>query len=80
MSWLPWFAVIATIGAVIVHEVCYRLKGVRFPPGPKPLPFIGNVLDMPRKHLGRDFTNLVKRYGALSSPAIPHCRANNHNR
>ncbi|TFK92459.1 cytochrome P450 [Polyporus arcularius HHB13444] len=33
------------------------------PPGPPPLPIIGNVLDFPRKHLGREFRELSRQYG-----------------
>ncbi|TFK92449.1 cytochrome P450 [Polyporus arcularius HHB13444] len=38
-------------------------RKARLPPGPKPIPIIGNVLDMPRKHFGREFAELSKKHG-----------------
>ncbi|PIL24825.1 cytochrome P450 [Ganoderma sinense ZZ0214-1] len=35
------------------------------PPGPKGLPLIGNVLAMPRTHLGRHFARMGDRYGDI---------------
>ncbi|KAL7282714.1 hypothetical protein ACG7TL_004188 [Trametes sanguinea] len=37
----------------------------RLPPGPKPLPLIGNVLDMPTKNLGPSFRDLNAKYGEI---------------
>ncbi|KAI0724641.1 cytochrome P450 [Fomitopsis betulina] len=41
------------------------LKRGALPPGPKGLPFIGNVFQMPRAHAGRGFAELSKKYGDL---------------
>ncbi|KAH9899431.1 CyP450 monooxygenase [Cubamyces lactineus] len=35
------------------------------PPGPRPLPLIGNVLDMPTKNLGPSFRELTAKYGDI---------------
>ena len=35
----------------------------RFPPGPKPLPLIGNALDMPKSHEYLTYTKWGKEYG-----------------
>ncbi|KAL1941769.1 hypothetical protein VTO73DRAFT_6769 [Trametes versicolor] len=37
----------------------------RLPPGPRPLPFIGNVLDMPKRYAGTDFGALTNKYGDM---------------
>nr|VWP00396.1 Uncharacterized protein [Ganoderma boninense] len=39
------------------------IRHSRLPPGPSPLPLLGNILDFPRKHLGREFAALAKTYG-----------------
>ena len=40
-----------------------RRKNARYPPGPHPLPIVGNILDLPRRHLGREFSALSKQFG-----------------
>ena len=48
----------------------YRFRRVfdgntRRPPGPPPLPVIGNLLDMPTTNMGAHYAQLVKKYGML---------------
>ncbi|OSD01451.1 cytochrome P450 [Trametes coccinea BRFM310] len=38
-------------------------RPLELPPGPKPLPIIGNLLDLPTKNLGRSFQALTQKYG-----------------
>ena len=40
------------------------------PPGPRPLPIIGNVLDVPQKEPWVAFTEWGKRYGECTDPYI----------
>ena len=37
-----------------------------YPPGPRPYPFIGNLLDVPILYQERAFANLAKIYGMSS--------------
>lgn len=41
--------------------------GLPFPPGPKPLPLLGNILDLPRKHEWETFTKWGRVYGTCFS-------------
>ena len=50
----------------------FYLSSLPFPPGPKPLPIIGNLLDMPTKNMAPVLHEMAKKYGSLSfhSPRI----------
>lgn len=40
-----------------------KRKGLPYPPGPRPLPIIGNLLDIPRESSWLVYTPLAKKYG-----------------
>src|SRR6266851_10050096 len=41
--------------------------GLPYPPGPRPLPVIGNLLDIPRESSWLAYTQLAKKYGMSST-------------
>ncbi|KAM5544308.1 hypothetical protein V8D89_001968 [Ganoderma adspersum] len=59
-SW-PW--VIFVVLVLLANAVQRRRKHARLPPGPTPLPIVGNILDFPRTHLGREFAAMSRRFG-----------------
>lgn len=53
---------IALLVLFILHNH-YRRKTLQLPPGPKGLPLIGNVLDMPVERAWETFTKWGEKYG-----------------
>jgi|SRR5712671_2919878 len=44
-----------------------RRGGLPYPPGPRPLPIIGNLLDIPPKSSWLTYTRLAKKHGTSST-------------
>ena len=62
-TWIPLSISVAVV--LFVERLLVRRSFSNLPPGPFPLPFIGNILDAPRKDLGRECAALVQKYGEL---------------
>lgn len=64
-------ALIAFLGLLVVRQT-KRKSNYRLPPGPKPLPIVGNVLDLPPKGVP-EFQHWFKHkdtYGSISSITV----------
>ena len=52
--------------SLVVSYLIYRAfnsPNTPYPPGPRPYPFIGNLLDVPTSYQERAFVDLAKIYG-----------------
>jgi hypothetical protein len=47
-----------------------RRRGLPYPPGPRPIPLIGNLFDIPKEFSWLEYTHLSKKYGMDSSPVM----------
>lgn len=63
-STLKAFA-LAAVAVAFVRVVSSKKRGVKYPPGPRPLPLIGNLLDFPdfKKEPWLLYTEWKKTYG-----------------
>ncbi|KAI0638607.1 CyP450 monooxygenase [Trametes polyzona] len=59
-----WVQPLLVFTALLVSGYLYvTRRRYKLPPGPKPLPLLGNALDMPTHNLGASFRDLNAKYG-----------------
>ena len=61
VDFLLFLSLFAAVKAFRDHR---RRGGLPYPPGPRPVPLIGNLLDIPRESSWIAYTELAKKYGA----------------
>ncbi|KAI0800113.1 CyP450 monooxygenase [Fomes fomentarius] len=61
----PFSFVIALLVLTAVIGFISRRNGVRLPPGPTPLPFIGNIFDVPKSMSAKEYDRLCQTYGEI---------------
>ncbi|KAF8532179.1 cytochrome P450 [Gautieria morchelliformis] len=64
---LEQFALTAILILSLAIAAYARSSGRKLPPGPRGLPLLGNVLQVPTEHLATYFRALYKQYGGLIS-------------
>ena len=66
MHLLAYLLVALTTGVVLYYmRPVKRKRGVPLPPGPRALPLIGNLLDMPTTMCATPYSRLSEQYGML---------------
>jgi len=66
-SVLDLFAVLSFLASIQAIRGYQRRRGLPYPPGPQPLPIIGNLLHIPKAHSWLAYTQFSKIYGASIS-------------
>ena len=56
----------AFLGIFILNKLARRTRRGPLPPGPKPLPLIGNLLDMPKEKDWKTYHTWNKQYGDVA--------------
>lgn len=51
------------LGVLLWNHLSHKGKGIPYPPGPKPLPFLGNILDYPIDYSWLTLDRYAKQYG-----------------
>ena len=64
------FAVLLFLATIRAIRDYRRRGGLPHPPGPRPLPIIGNLLDVPKRSSWLTYTKFVKTHGSHSSFAV----------
>ncbi|KAH9970771.1 cytochrome P450 [Russula compacta] len=59
LDFLAFLAFLLALWAIRDHQ---RRRALSYPPGPQPLPVIGNLLHIPKVHSWQAYTELSKRY------------------
>ena len=68
VSTIDVFVLVFSLVAFLVVRGYRRRSGLPYPPGPRPLPFIGNLFDIPKESSWLEYTQMSKKYGMNPSP------------
>ncbi|XP_029014808.1 cytochrome P450 2K1-like [Betta splendens] len=64
----PFYLLGAAVGLLVLHLLYYRFNSTdrrREPPGPRPLPLLGNLLQLDLRRPYRTLTEFSKKYGSV---------------
>lgn len=62
---LDIFVLVSCLAAFLAIRDHQRRRGLPYPPGPRPLPLIGNLLDIPKEFSWLSYTQLSKKHGMI---------------
>jgi len=60
---LDLVVLVAFLSVILAARDHQRRRGCPYPPGPQPLPLIGNLLDIPKEFSWLSYAQLSKKYG-----------------
>ena len=60
---LDILVLVSSLAAFLAIRDYQRRCGLPYPPGPRPLPLVGNLLDIPKEFSWLTYTQLSKKYG-----------------
>lgn len=63
---VTYFALLS-LSIYLVHRVFRTWNRLPLPPGPRPLPLVGNILDMPKFYEWYTYHEWNKKYGELQA-------------
>jgi hypothetical protein len=69
---LEILVLLSSLAAFLAIRDYQRRQGLPYPPGPRPLPLIGNIFDIPREYSWLTYTQLSKKYGMIYFPVTVH--------
>jgi len=59
----PWLTTLLVLALLVI--IYKKTKATLLPPGPRPLPFLGNLLSLPTKNLHQHLSTLSDTYGPV---------------
>ena len=65
MSTVDILVLVTSLAAFLAIRDYHRRRGLPYPPGPRPLPLIGNLLDIPKEFSWLSYTQLSKKHGMI---------------
>jgi hypothetical protein len=66
-SVLDILVLVSSLAAFLAIRDRQRRRGLPYPPGPRPLPLVGNLLDIPKEFSWLSYTHLSKKHGMIYS-------------
>jgi hypothetical protein len=54
---------ISSLAALLAIHDYKKRRGLSYPPGPRPLPLIGNLFDIPKEFSWLSYVQLSRKYG-----------------